>query len=250
MDYCGVFIHRSYFVSNCFMKLTKWTPLFDISEESFPSRIFARILHGLGSIFGRSLRTNNATLIGFHSVYIGPEKFGYIQNVVMDKFPSFYDHYKPLGHFKKECVSLHSHLAKVPTITRKPVTTADMETVRLIPLVVTHPMVEHNMDVGNETVNIHNISTGNPMLPLVVGSYDVHWFEFNVPSGDVVDLPVLVPLGSIEPVLVLNSMDIFNKVPIVNILLSPISNDVAINLTLVYQKLDLHYNKTLVDYSN
>ncbi|KAH0453704.1 hypothetical protein IEQ34_018028 [Dendrobium chrysotoxum] len=85
----------------------------------------------------------------------------------MDEFPSFYDHYKSLGHFKKECVSLHSHLANVPTTTRKPVTTADMETFRLIPLVVTHPMVEHNMDVGNETVNIHNISTGNPVLPLL-----------------------------------------------------------------------------------
>ncbi|KAH0464715.1 hypothetical protein IEQ34_004818 [Dendrobium chrysotoxum] len=34
LDYCRVFSHRSYFVSNCYMKLFKWTPLFDITIES------------------------------------------------------------------------------------------------------------------------------------------------------------------------------------------------------------------------
>ncbi|KAI0520208.1 hypothetical protein KFK09_007679 [Dendrobium nobile] len=76
LDYCRVFSHRSYFISNCFMKLFKWTPQFDVCVESpivpiwvfFPNlrpHLFSpRILHGLGSMFGRPLRTDNATMNG------------------------------------------------------------------------------------------------------------------------------------------------------------------------------------------
>ncbi|KAH0469538.1 hypothetical protein IEQ34_001096 [Dendrobium chrysotoxum] len=127
---------------------------------------------------------------------------------------------------KKECASLHLHLAKEPTTTLKPVTAVDMDTSRLTPLVATHPMVKHIVDVApfvhasitaQETVDIPNILNGNPMLPPVVGSFDVHRVEINVPCGDVVDLSILVPLGLAELVLVPNNMDVSNKVLIVDI---------------------------------
>ncbi|KAH0465797.1 hypothetical protein IEQ34_005900 [Dendrobium chrysotoxum] len=50
------------------------------------------------------------------NVWIGPDNFGYIQNIVMDEFPYFCEHCKSLGHFKKEIVILHPHLAREPTI--------------------------------------------------------------------------------------------------------------------------------------
>ncbi|PKU84768.1 hypothetical protein MA16_Dca008178 [Dendrobium catenatum] len=51
----------------------------------------------------------------------------------MDEFPSFCEYCKPLGHFKKECVSLHPHLAKESPINLKSVNAAGKETYRLAP---------------------------------------------------------------------------------------------------------------------
>ncbi|KAH0457053.1 hypothetical protein IEQ34_014960 [Dendrobium chrysotoxum] len=71
LDYSRVFAYRSYFVNNCYMKLTKWSPLLDIGVElpiSFPNlrpHIFSpRILHALDSLFGRPLKVDYATSIG------------------------------------------------------------------------------------------------------------------------------------------------------------------------------------------
>ncbi|KAL0909441.1 hypothetical protein M5K25_020313 [Dendrobium thyrsiflorum] len=105
MDYCCVFVHRSYFVNNCFMKLTEWSPFVDISEESpivlvwvsFPNlrpHFFSPwILHDLGALFRHPLRTDNATTVGSqpsvarvlvelditkrypNKVWLGPEKY-------------------------------------------------------------------------------------------------------------------------------------------------------------------------------
>ncbi|KAI0500257.1 hypothetical protein KFK09_018467 [Dendrobium nobile] len=73
-----VFAHRSYFVYGCFMKVIKWSPLLDLSEESpivpvwlsFPGlrpHLFSsRILFGMGSIFGRPIQTDNAIASGSH----------------------------------------------------------------------------------------------------------------------------------------------------------------------------------------
>ncbi|KAL0911147.1 hypothetical protein M5K25_019263 [Dendrobium thyrsiflorum] len=70
-----VFTHRSYYVSNYFMKLIKWSPFLDILEESpiilvlisfpdlCPQFFFPRILHGLGSLFGRLIQMVNATTV-------------------------------------------------------------------------------------------------------------------------------------------------------------------------------------------
>ncbi|KAL0916585.1 hypothetical protein M5K25_014111 [Dendrobium thyrsiflorum] len=76
LDYSRVFFHRSYLVNNCYMKLTKWSPLVDIGAESpviliwisFPNlrpHLFSPfILHGLGLLFGRPLKVDNAIAVG------------------------------------------------------------------------------------------------------------------------------------------------------------------------------------------
>ncbi|KAH0456358.1 hypothetical protein IEQ34_014265 [Dendrobium chrysotoxum] len=75
LDYYRVFMHRSYFVNNCFMKLVKWSPYLDLMVESpilpiwvsflnLRPRLFSpRILNGLGSLFGRPLCIDNATVV-------------------------------------------------------------------------------------------------------------------------------------------------------------------------------------------
>ncbi|KAL0909763.1 hypothetical protein M5K25_020660 [Dendrobium thyrsiflorum] len=113
---CRVFSHRSYFVSNCFMKLFKWTPYFDINIESptipiwvsFPNlrpHLFSpRILHGLGSLFGRPLRTDNATSNGTR-----PSVARVL--VDLDVTKRYPDQVWVLGHARFECHVMNPHLA-------------------------------------------------------------------------------------------------------------------------------------------
>ncbi|XP_020678725.1 uncharacterized protein LOC110096915 [Dendrobium catenatum] len=133
LDYDRIFAHRSYFVYGCFMKIIKWSPTLDLSEEShvvpvwisFPglrAHLFSsRILFGLGSVFGRPIQTDNATAVGSRpsiarilveldisknypdSVWLGPEKLGYVQKVVLEGMPNFCLHCKVVGHKKSEC---------------------------------------------------------------------------------------------------------------------------------------------------
>ncbi|KAL0911782.1 hypothetical protein M5K25_019946 [Dendrobium thyrsiflorum] len=143
LDYYKVFCHRSYFVNNCYMKLTKWSPLVDVGVESpiiliwvsFPNLcpyMFSPcILFGLGSIFGRLLKVDNATSVGSrpsvarvlvelaitktypNKVWLGPKKLGYIQQVVMEVFPAFCASCKCIGHLSGDC---RSHLSSaLPT---------------------------------------------------------------------------------------------------------------------------------------
>ncbi|KAL0906635.1 hypothetical protein M5K25_025146 [Dendrobium thyrsiflorum] len=139
LNYNSVFSHRSYFVSNCYMKLFKWSSFFDITVESSiiliwvslpnlrPHMFSPRILHGLGTLFCLPLKTDNAAVVGSRSpvarilieldisksypeyVWNGPDNLGYIEQVVMKDFPPFYDHYKSLGHCKNNCSILHPH---------------------------------------------------------------------------------------------------------------------------------------------
>ncbi|KAL0926459.1 hypothetical protein M5K25_002693 [Dendrobium thyrsiflorum] len=144
LNYCRVFFHRSYFISNCFMKLFKWTSHFDVNVESpivpiwvsFPysrPHLFSpRILHGLGSLFCRPLRIDNTTTNGTRpsvadilieldvtkrytsEVWIGFESMGYIQTIEMEEFSSYCFHCKTLGHSKDVCPILFSKLGVVP----------------------------------------------------------------------------------------------------------------------------------------
>ncbi|XP_028548136.1 uncharacterized protein LOC114578815 [Dendrobium catenatum] len=77
-DYCRIFFHRSYFVNNCYMKVVKWSPYFNVEVDSpvvpiwisFPflrPHLFTlRILVVLGSLFGRTLKSDTANVYGSH----------------------------------------------------------------------------------------------------------------------------------------------------------------------------------------
>ncbi|KAH0464936.1 hypothetical protein IEQ34_005039 [Dendrobium chrysotoxum] len=84
------------------------------------------ILNGLGSLFGRPLKTDHATTCGSRPsiarvlveldvtkyyldwVWVGHENLGYVQAVIMEEFPSYCSHCKSLGHLKLECCSLNT----------------------------------------------------------------------------------------------------------------------------------------------
>ncbi|KAI0494929.1 hypothetical protein KFK09_025075 [Dendrobium nobile] len=150
LDYGRVFAHRSYFVYGCFMKIVKWSPTLDLSEESpvvpvwisFPGlrpHLFSsRILFGLGSVFGRPIQTDNATAVGSRpsvarilveldiskkypdSVWLGPKKLGYVQKVVIEGLPNFCQHCKVVGHKKSDCTKLYPNLRSVVTVAPPP----------------------------------------------------------------------------------------------------------------------------------
>ncbi|KAI0492813.1 hypothetical protein KFK09_027089 [Dendrobium nobile] len=135
LDYCRIFCHRSYLIFNCFLKITKWTPNLDIGVESptipiwisFPHlrpHFFApRILFGLGELFGKPLKIDEATSVGSRPsiarvlveiditknypklVWLGSDLLGYAQEVVFDDFPHFCDVCKKLGHISGKCSS-------------------------------------------------------------------------------------------------------------------------------------------------
>ncbi|KAL0913490.1 hypothetical protein M5K25_016955 [Dendrobium thyrsiflorum] len=100
---------------------------------SFPNlrpHLFSpRILLGLGFIFGRPLKIDQATSVGSSpsvacilieldvskqhpdKVWVGPDNLGYVQSVVLENVPSYYLHCKALGHSNADCLVLHRHLA-------------------------------------------------------------------------------------------------------------------------------------------
>ncbi|KAL0927433.1 hypothetical protein M5K25_001601 [Dendrobium thyrsiflorum] len=141
LDYYRVFAHRSYFINNCYMRLIKWSPSFDVDVESpvvpiwvsfqnlRPHLFSPRILLGLGSIFDCPLKIDQATSVGSRpsiahilieldvckqypdKVWVGSDNLGYVQSVVLENVPSYYLHCKALGHSNVDCLVLHPHLA-------------------------------------------------------------------------------------------------------------------------------------------
>ncbi|KAL0915877.1 hypothetical protein M5K25_013341 [Dendrobium thyrsiflorum] len=173
LDYCRVFAHRSYFINNCYMRLIKWSPSFDVDVESpvvpiwvsFPNlrpHLFSpRILQGLGTIFGRPLKIDQATSVGSrpsvarilveldvskqHSdkVWVGPDNLGYVQSAVLENVPSYCLHCKALGHSNADCLVLHPHLALtdiVPKSAVKPVVVPIIPEVVVVDSAVQVPM--------------------------------------------------------------------------------------------------------------
>ncbi|KAI0528984.1 hypothetical protein KFK09_001529 [Dendrobium nobile] len=132
------------------MKFFKWPPHFDVNVESlvvliwvsFPylcqHLISPRILHGLGSLFGRSFRTDNATISGTrpyvarilvelditkhypNQVWLGSDSVGYIQSVEVEEFLPYCSHCKSLGHVRDVCPILFPNLGHVRDV-RPPV---------------------------------------------------------------------------------------------------------------------------------
>ncbi|KAI0504096.1 hypothetical protein KFK09_015043 [Dendrobium nobile] len=142
LDYSRVFARRSYFILNCQMRVLKWTPFFDIKEESpivpiwisFPNlrlHFFnSKVLHALGSIFGRPLQTDQATAsktrpsvarvlvevdisrIHPKEVWVGSKAYGYMQKAEFEKVPEFCNHCKIHGHAVSDCFKLNPELKK------------------------------------------------------------------------------------------------------------------------------------------
>ncbi|KAL0916491.1 hypothetical protein M5K25_014011 [Dendrobium thyrsiflorum] len=180
MDYSRVFCHRSNLVYNCYMKLSKLSPTLDIGVESsvipiwifFPNlrpHLFSpRILHALGSLFGRPLKVDNATSIGSRpslarvlvelditkkypeKVWLGPDKLGYIQSVEMEPFPPFCDQCKALGHGRGECRSMSSVPVKGLANSNIPIKNVGNG------IVVENVVVDGNVDVASS----------NPLCPV------------------------------------------------------------------------------------
>ncbi|PKU83181.1 hypothetical protein MA16_Dca024566 [Dendrobium catenatum] len=142
LDYSRVFSRRSYYILNCQMRLLKWTPFFNVKEESpivpiwisFPNlrlNFFnTHVLHALGSIFGRPLQTDQATanrsrpyiarvlveidITKKHpkDIWIGSENFGYLQKVDFEKVHDFCLRCKIHGHAIHDCFVAYPQLKK------------------------------------------------------------------------------------------------------------------------------------------
>ncbi|PKU64991.1 hypothetical protein MA16_Dca004606 [Dendrobium catenatum] len=124
------------------MRVLKWTPFFDIKEESpivpiwisFPNfrlHFFnPKVLHALGLIFGRPLQTDQATASRTRpsvartlvevdiskkhpkEIWVGSKAYGYMQQVDFEKIPEFCQHCKIHGHSVNDCFKLHPNLKK------------------------------------------------------------------------------------------------------------------------------------------
>ncbi|KAL0928352.1 hypothetical protein M5K25_000229 [Dendrobium thyrsiflorum] len=184
LDYSRVFARHAYYINRCQMRLLKWTPFFDIKEESsivpiwisFPNlrlHFFnPSVLHALGSIFGRLLQTDQATatrtrpsvarvlvevdITKKHAkeVWLGSKAFGNMQKVEFEKVPDFCSNCKVHGHHLSECFNLH------PNLRHKPVSTNIIENPVLcdqLPLVNDGPAgndVEPSSNTGDETKGV------------------------------------------------------------------------------------------------
>ncbi|KAI0501240.1 hypothetical protein KFK09_016183 [Dendrobium nobile] len=143
LDYSRIFSRRAYYIQGCQMRLLKWTPDFDVREESpiapvwlaFPNlrhHFFnQQILFGLASIFGRPLQMDQATasisrpsvarvLVELdvskkypNEIWLGSEVKGYFQKVEIENLPIFCSFCKMHGHAASECFKKFPNL-RVP----------------------------------------------------------------------------------------------------------------------------------------
>ncbi|KAH0460787.1 hypothetical protein IEQ34_008362 [Dendrobium chrysotoxum] len=151
----------------------------------------------------------------------------------MEEFPSFCDHCKSLGHFKKECVSLHPHLAMELTIIHKPVAIVAKKTSRLDPVVDAHPsatspIVENAIDVGYVmavSLTLIHISI-NPDVSLNL-----------VASVDDIGDHIIEQETCYDPMDGSGYYDVSNKEPIINISCSLLFDDALVSLGLEKQHL-------------
>ncbi|XP_020694674.1 uncharacterized protein LOC110108388 [Dendrobium catenatum] len=142
LDYSRIFSRRSYYIQGCQMRLLKWSPEFDVREESpiapvwigFPNlrlHFFSSyILFGMASVFCRPLQTDQAmaslsrpyvarVLVELdvtkkypHEIWLRSEVNGYFQKIEIENLPIFCFHCKMHGHTINECFRLHPNLHK------------------------------------------------------------------------------------------------------------------------------------------
>ncbi|PKU71221.1 hypothetical protein MA16_Dca007217 [Dendrobium catenatum] len=226
MDYGRIFAHRSYFVYGCFMKIIKWSPTLDLSEESpvvllwisFPSlrpHLFSsRILFGLGSVFGRPIQNDNATAVGSHpsvarilveldisknypdSVWLGPKKIGYVKKVVLEGLPNFFSHCKVVGHKKYECPKL------IPN--HHPVEPSAPSQLKSVPISLPIPIFPVKSSIPNVSLCVDGIYNNvvvpeNDVVIPAAGELNSD-FDINVVNGDI-SPSVQAPVSFSKPIL-------------------------------------------------
>ncbi|PKU82066.1 hypothetical protein MA16_Dca004083 [Dendrobium catenatum] len=226
LDYGRIFAHRSYFVYGCFIKIIKWSPTLDLSKESpvvpvwisFPGlrpHLFSsRILFGLGSVFGRPIQTDNATAVGsrpsvarilveldisknYHdSVWLGPEKLGYVQKVVLEGLPNFCPHCKVVGHKKSECPKL------IPN--QRPVEPSALSQLKSVPISLSIPIFTVNSSIPNASLCVDDIDNNvvipeNDVVIPPAGELNSD-SDINVVNGDI-SPSVQAPVSFSKPIL-------------------------------------------------
>ncbi|KAL0912310.1 hypothetical protein M5K25_018274 [Dendrobium thyrsiflorum] len=209
---CGkIFAHRSYYISNCFMKLIK-------------------CFHGLGSLFGHLIQSDNATTVGFRpsvacilveldvtkkypeSVWLGPEKYRYIQK-------------SPI---------MPSELICVNNVVDSPLVSPSRD----------NPLKNLVCD-GDRMVNINIISDGSSKN-LVSSPIGMNLSNDGCDgTGNLVDANSNSIIDSLLP---FEGMDVLNSLPIIDLYVFPMSNGVCINLEGGLHK-DLH-SFDPIDHSN
>ncbi|PKU80185.1 hypothetical protein MA16_Dca011930 [Dendrobium catenatum] len=165
------------------MRVLKWTPFFDVKEESpivpiwisFPNlrlHFFnPKVLHALGLIFGRPLQTDQATAARTRpsvarilvevdiskkhpkEVWVGSKAFGYLQKVEFEKTPDFCQNCKIHGHSVNECFKLHPHLKKIVVQNKEGIVSEENQEEILSNNAENPVNLEQNLNVINETVN-------------------------------------------------------------------------------------------------
>ncbi|KAL0904830.1 hypothetical protein M5K25_026985 [Dendrobium thyrsiflorum] len=212
LDYSRVFARRSYFVNNCQMRILKWTPFFDIRQESpivpiwisFPNlrlHFFnPEVLHALGSLFGRPLQTDQATaartrpsvarvlvevdITKKHAkeVWVGSKAYGYLQKVDFENIPDFCSHCKMHGHASTVCFKLHPGLKNAP----KPTEEEDVPSSEIgLPAV--------NIDNSDQVRNVEQ--TPPHVVQGIASAPDSECVKLNVPvSNDIAPASITVPI--------------------------------------------------------
>ncbi|KAH0467403.1 hypothetical protein IEQ34_004641 [Dendrobium chrysotoxum] len=84
MDYSRIIYHRAYLINNCYKKLTKWSPLFNVGVE-FSLIALPSVSSCLSVV--RVLVELDITKSYPNKVWLGPESFSYIQQVEWRSFP-------------------------------------------------------------------------------------------------------------------------------------------------------------------
>ncbi|KAH0467727.1 hypothetical protein IEQ34_002760 [Dendrobium chrysotoxum] len=205
-----------------------------LSKSETPS-FSPRILHALGSMFGRPLKIDNATYVGSRpslvrvlvelditksfptQIWLGPKEIGYIQNVQMEVFPDFYVSCKHLGHLRGECSS------------------ASLSNPLSIPIgnVKRQALVVSSLDVNEEKVGdgCDVVPVASAKGHVVSDIQNVNARGFNGESGNPVIDSVLEPLA--HPV-----GEIDKVVSVVDLLQNPLLVDVVAGREVVDNPMD------------
>ncbi|KAH0453055.1 hypothetical protein IEQ34_017379 [Dendrobium chrysotoxum] len=159
-------------VYNCYMKLTKWSPLLR------PHLFSPRILHGLGLIFGKPLKIDTATSIGSRPsltcvlveldvtksypdrVWLGPESSGYVQHVVMEDFPPFCSLCKKLGIplvSNKDLINLEPVIPSSTVESDQFISDKPVNEDAVLPLVEVAGIMQVDASLDNNNVRIQSV---------------------------------------------------------------------------------------------